>query len=1053
MRVYIKRACIFLLLILSLSILPDIPSLADKGKWGDDGLYDTAWLGDYANTSDYIISDSMQLAAFMNATSGGLTFENKTIRLSANVDMSANWWTMAYSYGNYFMGTFDGNGYTISGLQTVPASGSAAFMFNNSGMIMNTLFHVGICSDESASVAVHNYGTIQNVGVIGNIGTESSSMCGGIVCINGGKIENCYSGIDILCADSGIMGGITAKNTGILNQCFWSMPNKVSSDKKGTISNCEKISDKSSIDANLNTLAYSNGWLTWTDDTQGVFAGYPVMILKSEGDSTVPVSGISFPFREKQMYVGEELILEPTFYPADASNKSIVWLTTNESVATVDENGKVCAVGTGYATIRATTQNGNKVANCFINVLADKNVVISSSIKLDNVEYRIPIDKTAQIRYTVYPENATVRSAVFKVLDEGVVRCSDSGVLTPVSAGSTVVTVTAADGGCSVSALVTVIEDNYSGIWDGTVASSYAGGDGTKSNPFIIENGSHLAKLAKEVNNGNSYEGVYFVQRISIMLNNTTVDEWTTKLTAINNWVPIGVSSDKIFRGNYDGGGFYINGLYVDSSYAASGLFGYAQGGNITNISIIDSVIRGNEFCGGIVGFNASYVYACEVAFSVDVTGIKHIGAIAGYNARTVDRCINSGDVEGIENVGGIVGYSDNVLMNCSNFGKVVGSTNTGGVCGKSSYNIENCLNTATVFGNKNCGGIAGYCELDVANCHSTRFPEATEQVGMIVGSAKRPVSSYSLNSYAACGNIANRDEYLLAISSDGVYSTVIGGYDYISVLNQHAGCISSDNYYEWQKNESGDIVLSSQYKTHNKIVDGESGIKLSGSYIDPEMKFSFCVLESSSIADFLSKVNYNKLFQSSNVLSEDILFIREVSADKNIGFSYSLSLPFSVDLGSDSLVFDSFSHTAFLNYSDNTVYVYVPEYLNKAPDGNYVGALKCMYHTFEGDTVVKNGEFSSRYTFIYDGSSLSFSSDAIGIWAIADIRENEQILPIETGTADITLPQVSDEEEHFDFGIFFTVVVFVLLSFAALAVIVIQRSKNNILISGKDEQ
>lgn len=1052
MRIHINRLLAISLLLLIVCSLFLHSVCADDGKWGDAGFYDSSWLGDYENTKEYSISDSMQLAAFLNATNSGVTFEQKIIRLAANVDMSEHIWTTAYSYGNFFMGTFDGGGHIISGLQTSQDVKNGAFMFNNSGTILNVLLHVGFANVDSASVAIHNYGTIQNVGVIGDVGSDNTMTCGGIVCINGGKIENCYSGAEIKCAEAGIKGGITAKNTGTLNQCFWSMPDRVSSDKKGTISNCEKISDKSSIDANLNTLAYTNGWLTWADDTQNAFSGYPVMIFKDEGDNSIPVTGVSFPFREKQMYVGEEFTIECTVYPSDASNKAIVWLTTNESVATVDENGKIIAVGPGFATIRATTQNGGKVANCFINVLSDKNVIKSQSIKLDNVEYRIPIDKTAQIRYTVYPENASVRSATFKVADEGVVSCSDSGLLTPVSAGSTVVTVSATDGGCSVSALVTVIEDNYSGIWDGTVATSFAGGDGTKQNPYIIENGSHLAKLAKEVNNGNSFEGVYFVQKISIMLNNTTIDGWTTKLTAINNWVPIGVSSDRLFKGNYDGGGFSINGLYTDSSYDATGLFGYVSTGTISNVYLTDSVIRGNEFIGGIVGFSASSVYGCEVAESVTITGTKYVGAIAGYNAYKINNCRNYANLEGIENLGGIVGYSDNAVINCLNSGKVVGSVNVGGVCGKSSYLIENCVNTVTVYGNKMCGGIAGYSELDVVNSHCIIFPEATENVGMIVGFAKRPVGSYSLNTYSSCGNLPNRDEYLIQLSSDGVYTTVIGGKNYLDILNLHIGCITSDTYYDWQINESKAIVLSSQSKTHNKIVDGETNLSISGSQINPDMKFNFFELNSNDLEDFIDKVNYNKLFQSSNLLNEDIIFVREVSAETTDLVGFSLKIPLSIEIAADQSVYDVFSKTALLNYSGNSIYVYVTEYLSKTPDGNYVGALKCMYHSFENDTIVENRELSTRCTFVYDGSYITFSSDFLGVWAIADITENEQIVPIETGTAEITMPIEEIEEESFDFGIIYTVVILVIVGFAALAIIVIQRSKNNLLIHGSDE-
>ena len=46
--------------------------------------------------------------------------------------------------------------------------------------------------------------------------------------------------------------------------------------------------------------------------------------------------------------------------------------------------------------------------------------------------------------------------------------------------------------------------------WDGTVASSFAGGDGSETSPYQIANGAQLAYLARQVNGGESYNGKYF---------------------------------------------------------------------------------------------------------------------------------------------------------------------------------------------------------------------------------------------------------------------------------------------------------------------------------------------------------------------------------------------------------------------------------------------------------------------------------------------------------------------------------------------------------------
>ena len=65
--------------------------------------------------------------------------------------------------------------------------------------------------------------------------------------------------------------------------------------------------------------------------------------------------------------------------------------------------------------------------------------------------------------------------------------------------------------------------------WDGSIATAFAGGTGTESDPYQIADGAQLAYLASEVNNGRAYENSYFVLTADIDLNN-------------KDWTPIGNS-------------------------------------------------------------------------------------------------------------------------------------------------------------------------------------------------------------------------------------------------------------------------------------------------------------------------------------------------------------------------------------------------------------------------------------------------------------------------------------------------------------------------------
>ena len=81
----------------------------------------------------------------------------------------------------------------------------------------------------------------------------------------------------------------------------------------------------------------------------------------------VPVTGVSLDKDEETLSINETLQLKATVSPEDASNSNVTWKSSNELVATVDENGIVTARAKGTATITATADGGKK-ASCNITV-------------------------------------------------------------------------------------------------------------------------------------------------------------------------------------------------------------------------------------------------------------------------------------------------------------------------------------------------------------------------------------------------------------------------------------------------------------------------------------------------------------------------------------------------------------------------------------------------------------------------------------------------------------------------------------------------------------
>ena len=90
-----------------------------------------------------------------------------------------------------------------------------------------------------------------------------------------------------------------------------------------------------------------------------------------------PVEGIYLDKTKIELTEGDEAILTATIIPENATNKNMIWASSDESIVTVSE-GKVTAVKKGTATITVTTEDGNKTATCEVKV---KSIVVDGGIE------------------------------------------------------------------------------------------------------------------------------------------------------------------------------------------------------------------------------------------------------------------------------------------------------------------------------------------------------------------------------------------------------------------------------------------------------------------------------------------------------------------------------------------------------------------------------------------------------------------------------------------------------------------------------------------------
>ncbi len=212
------------------------------------------------------------------------------------------------------------------------------------------------------------------------------------------------------------------------------------------------------------------------------------------------------------------------------------------------------------------------------------------------------------------------------------------------------------------------------------------------------------------------------------------------------NFDPIGDSSTP-FTGTFDGDGYTISGLTIDtSSDAYVGLFGYTSGADLDEVALvkadIDADHTSNFYAGGVVGYSVntditdSYVTGKLTAASTSAV-TAYAGGLVGYISNTANKTIDGSytdcdvDVSGsvsIAYVGGLLGYVDGsgtdlTVVDSYAMGDVTADTSTtimaGGLVGyafaagssASSVTLSRSFATGDVDGDSGsvyAGGLAG---------------------------------------------------------------------------------------------------------------------------------------------------------------------------------------------------------------------------------------------------------------------------------------------------------------------------------------------------------
>ena len=292
------------------------------------------------------------------------------------------------------------------------------------------------------------------------------------------------------------------------------------------------------------------------------------------------------------------------------------------------------------------------------------------------------------------------------------------------------------------------------------MAGTTLSGSGTFADPYLVATDDDLNSVCDDLT-------VYYKQTADITINTTTYPSWS----------PIGTAASP-FTGNYDGDGYKISGLKIDTTAHSSantilGLFGVVGDGAVLNDIALEGVdidvAAGSStyesFIGSLAGVNYGTITDCSVVGNIDAASYNiEIGGLVGNNGSGGPA--DDGDISGCTSdctinvtvnyqqghVGGLVGSSyatGSSIINCTSTGTVTG---VGG----------SVVNQTSVFS----GGLIGYAsDTTITGCSSDAVVSATNvrsqaQAGGLIGGI---VASCLISNCSSTGD---------AIAGDAVGST-----------------------------------------------------------------------------------------------------------------------------------------------------------------------------------------------------------------------------------------------------------------------------------------
>ncbi|MBQ9014529.1 MAG: FMN-binding protein [Firmicutes bacterium] len=780
--------------------------------------------GTGTESDPFLIATPQQLYRVADSMNGDIRYSGMHLALAADLDMSGIVWRPIGSNSFPFAGHFDGAGHVIRNLQmgtSVKEPYAARTnsrhlglfgMVDKGALIENVNLENAVIYAQGEEVSVRTGliagqtkgGIFRNVSASGMIWSESdggNDVCGGLIGFNGGGVLiNAAADVDItsLCNKNyDESGGLAGYNEGLIANCSASgnvtaggaasiIASALVGEQCGDVVNCI-TSGNLTVEKATSMAGMTSGDIDGGRTYNCWYKGTAVMTVA--GEKVTPKDyGMTYAkaMDYDGIYYSGNMVLNLKAYNLNHMDSVVSELNETLAKFPVDpakhgvseESFRTWAVSGKNAVL-----TNEAVAVTYVRPEEENVPQVEQEMK-DGTWYGRSSDKSVVVKIQ------TEKNAVAKV---ETLAGADSG--------------DAYDEAVKVASLKAVYQDGST--YEPADPSKFAGGKGTKEDPYLVANEAQLRYIAEAVNEDVDWADVWFRQTADIQLSD-------------REWLPIGYSvfgyyrsrwtsfKDYPFRGNFDG--HEITGLRIGTADAptadprmvyTAGMFGYVEGTvtqnyalsmlkdvtqrEIRNVRVKDMIINAaNEnglYAGGLIGrplngFKADHCIVSGQLTAAVKGGTLYAGGLMGYglrgglvtNCRTEVTVNASADRDSSANVyaGGFYGYDNRVTtVNSCALGSIAAdgpakrlyAGGFAGACAGANYNVFAMGSVTAGNDTTTLGALAGNLYAIGAYYHASANGDAAQTVN---GSAKAEKSLYG-----ASGADRSRDRSALRKASE----------------------------------------------------------------------------------------------------------------------------------------------------------------------------------------------------------------------------------------------------------------------------------------------